>query len=68
MGPVQNAYDVEIPVVRKLMMEPADDVELGRPASLGLRAASDDLLVGAPVRATNVTRETSSVGLIAGPM
>src|SRR5262249_1094440 len=43
MSLVEDADDVQVPVVRKLVVETADDVHLGGAASLGLGAAGDDL-------------------------
>ena len=42
---VDDADDVEIPVVGQLVVQAADDVQLGRAAALGLGGALEDLLV-----------------------
>ena len=39
MGLVDDADDVQIPVVRQLVVQPADDVQLGGAAALGLGGA-----------------------------
>ena len=43
---VDDADDVQIPFVRQLMVQTADDVQLGGAAALGLGGALQDLLVG----------------------
>ena len=37
--------DVEIPLVRQLVVQPADDVQFGRALAVGLGGPLDDLLV-----------------------
>ena len=46
MGLVDDADDVQIPLVGQLMVQAADDVQLGGAAALGLGGAVQDLLVG----------------------
>ena len=45
MGLVDDADDVQIPLVGQLVVQPADDVQLGGAAALGLGGALEDLLV-----------------------
>ena len=66
MGLVDDADDVQIPIVRQLMVQPADDVQLGGPASLGLGGPLEDLLVGHDValRALQIGPESAEVAAI----
>ena len=43
---VDDADDVQIPVIRQLVVQAADDVQFRRPASVGLGGPLHDLLVG----------------------
>ena len=45
MGGMHKSHDVQIPLVRKLVVQAADDMQLGRPTRLGFGGARDDLLV-----------------------
>ena len=46
VGLVNDTDDVEVPLVRKLMVQAADDVQLRRAAALRLCGPLQDLLVG----------------------
>ena len=46
IGIVHDADDVQIPLVRHLVVQAADDVQFGAAAVDRLLAASEDLLVG----------------------
>jgi len=43
---VDNAHDIQIPLEGQLMMQAADDVQLGRTAPLGFGSAVENLIVG----------------------